>query len=247
LKPAGPVPDRLAQCVGEYSSLRRSFTSLTKLAAIMDTINVWVDPQGYLVSVGAGEGPKKWVEVEPLLFRETKGQERLAFRADAAGHITHLIRGPANAFLKLRWYEKSSFHHTVAVISMLVILTALAVWPIVAFCMRCQAGPKCPPRAPRILTWLMGFSLLLFFICVLQGVSDTQQFVFGVPSLIQRALWLPLVAIPLLAASMWFSIRAWTGKYWSLAGRIHYSLVTAAGLALLSWLYYWNLLGFQYK
>ena len=32
LKPPRPVPDRLARCTGEYSSLRRSFTSLTKLA-----------------------------------------------------------------------------------------------------------------------------------------------------------------------------------------------------------------------
>jgi CubicO group peptidase (beta-lactamase class C family) len=247
LKPARTVPDRVAQCVGEYSSLRRSFTSLTKLVAIIDTISVRVDPEGYLVSAGAGGGPKKWVEVQPLLFREAKGQKRLAFRADAAGNITHLVRGSANAFVKLRCYETPAFHHAVAGISILLMLTALVVWPIVAFCMRGRLGSERPPRAARLLGWIMGFGLLLFFVRFLQEATDPQQFAFGVPPLLQRALWLPLAAIFLLAASAWFSVRAWTQKYWSLAGRIHYSLVTVAGLALLGWLYHWNLLGFYYR
>jgi CubicO group peptidase (beta-lactamase class C family) len=247
LKPTKPIPDRVAQCVGEYSSLQRSFTSLTKLAAIMDTINVRVDTDGYLVVTGMEAAPKKWVELEPLLFREAKGRRRLAFRADAAGNITHLFLGPDGAMVKLRWYETSTFHHAVAGISILVMLSALVVWPIVAFRLRGRRGPESPPRSARLLAWIMGLSFLLFFICVLQGAADPQQFGFGVPSLLQRALWLPLVAIPLFAATAWSSFRSWKREYWSLAGRLHYSLVTVAGLALLGWLYYWNLLGFHYK
>jgi len=247
LKPAKPVLDRVAQCAGEYSSLRRSFTSLTKLAAIMETINVRVDPEGYLVTAGAGEGPKKWVEVEPLLFREARGQKRLAFRADAAGNITHLVRGSANAFVKLRWYETAAFHRAVAGISLFMMLSALVAWPIVACCLRGRRETESPPRRARLAAWIMGLLFLLLFTCVLLGAADREQFAFGVPCLMQKALWLPLAAIPLLAATALFSVRAWTRKYWSLAGRIHYSLVTVAGLTLLGWLYYWNLLGFHYK
>ena len=244
MKPPKPVPDRVAQCVGEYSSLRRSFTSLTKLAAISGTVNVWVDSEGYLVVAGAGEGAKKWVEVEPRLFREARGQKRLAFRADAAGNITHLFRGPANAFVKLRWYETPAFHNAVANISLVVMLSALVVWPIVGFCLRGRGGPESPPRSARLLAWIMGLDLLLVFNYIFQVGADTD---FGVSAFVKSALWLPLVAIPLFAATAWFSVRAWRRKYWSLAGRIHYSLVAVAGLALLGWLYYWNLLGFHYK
>jgi CubicO group peptidase (beta-lactamase class C family) len=243
LKPVKPVLDRVARCAGEYSSVRRSFTTLAKLAAIMDTLNVRVDEDGYLVAGGA-----KWVEVQPLLFREAKGQERLAFRADASGKITHLLPGsaPCFAFAQLRWYETSTFHQAVAGVSLLVMFSALVAWPIVAFCTRGRRGPESPPRVVRLLAWILGVVFLLFFGCLLQSASDAGQFAFGVPAMMQKALWLPLVAIPLFATTAWFSIQVWARKYWNLAGRIHYSFVTVAGLALHGWLYYWNLLGFHY-
>jgi hypothetical protein len=245
LKPVKPLPDRVAQCVGEYSSLRRSFTTLTKLAAIMDTIHVRVDSDGYLW-LG---GPLRWVEVAPLLFRASKGQQRLAFRTDASGNTTYLFFGgdPSITFVRLRWYETSAFHHAVAAISLLVMLSALTVWPIAAFCRRGRAGPTGPPRAARLVGWIMGLLFLLFFCCVLRVAADPEQFILGVPSEVRRALWLPLLAIPLLAATTWFSVKGWKRNYWGLAGRIHYSLVTVAGLTLLGWLHYWNLLGFHYK
>jgi len=240
LKPTMPVPDRVAQCAGEYSSLRRSCTSLTKLAAIMGTAKVRVDAEGYLIF-----DETKWVEVEPLQFREAKGGLRIAFRADGAGNVTHLVH-TVGSYAKLQWYETSTFHQAVAGICLLMMLTALVAWPIVAFCKRGRRGPESPPRIARLMAWIMGLLFLLFFICVLQNAANPRQFAFGVPSLLKMALWLPLLAIPLFAATAWFSIRAWNRKYWSLAGRIHYSLVSAAGLTLLGWLYYWNLLGFHY-
>ena len=247
LKPAKPVPDRVAQCVGEYSTLRRSFTSPTKLAAIMGTVGVRVDTDGFLIATGLEDRPLKCVEEAPLLFREAKGEKRLAFRADASGKITLLFPGAASSLVKLRCYETSAFHHAVAGISLFLMVSALVAWPIVAFCVRGRRGPESPPRTARLLAWIMGLLFLLFFTCLLQGAADPMQFAFGVPSLLQRALWLLLVAIPLFAAAALFSVRAWTRKYWSLAGRIHYSLVTVAGLTLFGWLYYWNLLGFHYK
>ncbi|MBI2927179.1 MAG: hypothetical protein HYY24_15915 [Verrucomicrobia bacterium] len=66
------------------------------------------------------------------------------------------------------------------------------------------------------------------------------------PALIQWALWLPLVAIPLLATAALFAGRAWTREYSSLAGRLHYAPVSVAGLALLGWLNHWNPLGFHF-
>ena len=240
LKPTLPAPNRVARCVGEYSSLRRPFTSLTKLAVIMGAAKVRVDAEGCLIF-----DETKWVEVEPLQFREAKGGGRIAFRADGAGNVTHVV-GTIVSYAKLQWYESSTFHQAVAGVSLFVLLSALVAWPIVAFCMRGRRGPESPPRIARLMAWIMGLLFVLFFICVLQSAADPMQFGFGVPALLKRALWLPLLAIPLFAATAWFSLRAWMRKYWSLAGRIHYSLVTVAGLTLLGWLYYWNLLGFHY-
>ena len=63
-----------------------------------------------------------------------------------------------------------------------------------------------------------------------------------------RSAWRrQLVAIHFLTAMVWLSIRAWTRKFWNFAGRIHFSLVAVAGLALLGWFYHSNLLGFHYN
>jgi hypothetical protein len=38
---------------------------------------------------------------------------------------------------------------------------------------------------------------------------------------------------------------AWKRGYWTLARRIHYTLVTLAGLAFAWWFNYWNLIGWK--
>ncbi len=42
-----------------------------------------------------------------------------------------------------------------------------------------------------------------------------------------------------------FTTLVWRNGYWSTQGRVHYTLVTLAALALVWWLNYWNLLGFR--
>jgi hypothetical protein len=51
--------------------------------------------------------------------------------------------------------------------------------------------------------------------------------------------WLTVV---LAVAMLFFTLLAWVGRYWSVAGRIHYTLATLAALAFVWWLYHWNLL-----
>ena len=55
--------------------------------------------------------PKRFVEVEPLLFSQVDGQEKLVFREDANGRIAHLFVGgfPPVALVRLPWYETPTF------------------------------------------------------------------------------------------------------------------------------------------
>jgi len=39
---------------------------------------------------------------------------------------------------------------------------------------------------------------------------------------------------------------AWKQRYWSFAGRVHYTIVTLAALAFIWLLNNWNLLGFKF-
>ena len=38
---------------------------------------------------------------------------------------------------------------------------------------------------------------------------------------------------------------AWRHRYWSVAGRLHYSVLALGALAFVWWLSYWNLLGYH--
>jgi hypothetical protein len=63
---------------------------------------------------------------------------------------------------------------------------------------------------------------------------------------LERLLYLPIIALALSAGMILFTALAWHQRYWHLAGRVHYTLLTFAAIALLFWLDYWNLLGFRY-
>ena len=55
-----------------------------------------------------------------------------------------------------------------------------------------------------------------------------------------------LVASILVIGPVIFTVFAWVRRYWGLAGRIHYTLVTLALLSMVWLMYYWRLLGFRY-
>jgi len=54
---------------------------------------------------------------------------------------------------------------------------------------------------------------------------------------------IPLAAAALTLLSLLFLVRAWAKGYWSVGGRMVYSLVALAAVAFLAALRYWNLLG----
>ena len=55
-----------------------------------------------------------------------------------------------------------------------------------------------------------------------------------------------LVASALAITSFAFGILAWKQRYWSFAGRVHYTIVTLAALTFIWLLNDWNLLGFKF-
>jgi hypothetical protein len=56
------------------------------------------------------------------------------------------------------------------------------------------------------------------------------------------ALAFPVAAAVLTIGAAIFTGLAWRDRYWSVCGRIHYTLVTLAAVVFAWWLNYWNLL-----
>ena len=53
------------------------------------------------------------------------------------------------------------------------------------------------------------------------------------------------LAVLLALTLLYFTWRAWREKYWGWGSRIHYTLVTWAGLMFIWLAIYWNWLGFR--
>lgn len=247
LRPTTESITRIQKLTGEYSSLRRSSTTLTKLSALLWTARVSVDPDGYLLTTNCGEKPRRWIEVEPSVFQEMGGTRRMAFRTDLGGQRTYLFPDfPAMTFIRHRWYETSTFQFAAAAGPLLLLGSGLLFWPLLAWYMHDRPIIGSPPRAARLSAWFMSLLFIGFFVAVAAVIKDPSQLTFGVPVLLQRILWLPILAALFLAISAYFALRAWAKGYWSFPGRLHYSSVALAGAAILWWTWHWNLLGFHY-
>ena len=68
---------------------------------------------------------------------------------------------------------------------------------------------------------------------------------YGVPVVLLIVLTMPIIAALFTIGALGFTALAWHRRYWSLPGRIHYTIVTIALLSFLWSLNYWNLLGYH--
>jgi hypothetical protein len=76
--------------------------------------------------------------------------------------------------------------------------------------------------------------------------TDFQEFFKGIPPAMSLILALPIIAVPLTLLAAVHSLRAWWAGLGSLAGRIHFSLVTAGLVVFLLLLNNWHMLGWRY-
>jgi uncharacterized membrane protein len=67
------------------------------------------------------------------------------------------------------------------------------------------------------------------------------ELLYGDPPLLHAVGALSLLIVVLVAGASTLSVPVWIRRYWSVAGRVHFTLVVLAGLAFVWVLYYWNL------
>ncbi|MGH3147256.1 MAG: serine hydrolase domain-containing protein, partial [Rubrobacter sp.] len=253
--PAGKPPadflERADRFTGSYWPTRAAQTTPEKLNALTLARSVSVAEDGALLTRPlSGGDPQRWVQVEPLVFREVDGHGTLVFREDGQGRITHLFFDVPQtwAYVRLAWYETPAFHAGLLAISAVLFLSAIVVWPVGAFInrRRGKAGALRPGLARWLaggvsalsVLYLIGYPLALSVI----ARSNPLEFSYGNPPLLRPVQVLPLLIVVLALGALSFTVPAWTRSYWGMAGRVHYTLVALAGLAFVWFLYYWNLL-----
>jgi hypothetical protein len=100
--------------------------------------------------------------------------------------------------------------------------------------------------AYRIILWISVLNLL-FLVGFIAGMpAITQNILLDPPMIMKVALGMGVLSAVLTPAALVYVVLAWKDRYWGVAFRGYYTLVTVAAVAFVWFLNYWNLLGWRY-
>lgn len=235
--------ERLARYAGTYSGLRHSYTKITKLAELTGAVSVSKD--GDELVLNTGTATRRFVESEPGLFRETTGPETLLFTENDRGGVAHLFIGssPIMDFVRLPWYETPQFKLSVLGAALGILLLAFLSWPVLAFATRgLKPSGGWGARLVTCTAWLTALATLALFTLMAVLFADGQEIVFGEPPLLRVVYIGALVVAGLVAGTLLATLVAWGKGYWNVWGRLRYTVVLLAGLAVLWFLVDYNVL-----
>jgi hypothetical protein len=193
-------------------------------------------------------GLQRYVEVEPLLFEQVGGQDKLVFREDAQGNISHAFLNSITfmGLEKLAWYQVPMFFYSILAVCLLMFITLLIIAPTGFILNRRKSDLPAQTRLAFIARWVAGIAsiLSLIFIAGLTAmVSDSNAILTGQVSTSATMLTVISLSILVLAiASIIFTVLAWLKGYWTRIERLHYSILTLCLIAFVLTLAYWNVL-----
>ena len=253
IQPPADFAQRAERFTGQYRFANSHSTTPEKV------INLFGGPQinnggdGTLV-LPIGEGNElRFVEVEPLYFRQVDGPFSMVFREDDQGRIIYMFTDfvPHYGYVKLEWYEAPGFHIVFAQICILVFLSMLLVALVRFIRSRRTGADRNPaPRGARVADRIILAVILLdmlFLVGVALKFPPTQPSeLHGIVLTTEIAIGFGVLSALLTPAALVYTVLAWKDRYWGVAYRMYYTLVTVAAIAFIWFLNYWKWLGWRY-
>src|SRR5215211_2518829 len=132
IHPAADFAERAGRFEGSYrltgGTPGTSYTTLEKVAGLFGAVKITDSGDGTLLFTNPW-GEWRFVEVEPLYFRQVDGPFNTVFREDDQGRITRMFTDytPMFAFEKLKWYETPAFNMALALSCVFIFLSMIPV------------------------------------------------------------------------------------------------------------------------
>ena len=234
---------------GSYVPANDSFGTHEKLKLALDIQKIQAQEDGSLL-LSSLAGSQRYVEVEPMLFQREDGKrvnilDYFSFRLGPDGKVQYLLVD-SFAFQKLPWYETMGFNLLFSAITLLLFLSV----PIAAIAwrlsprLRDQAARQ--PRAARLGRGLLGLLVGIYFISLtgmFSAFATENAVLYGnaIAYIVGQFLAIPVAL--LAVGAVVFTFLAWRRGFWSLAWRVHYTLVTLGAMAVVWWYFNWKVIG----
>ena len=253
-EPPPDFPHRAGQFTGSYRNIHYDRGGLFKLAtSLLQQVEIGSEDGMLLFRYLGLAEPTRWVEVDSLYFLEanglTAGDRHMAFRRNENGRITHMFHVGGEAYEKIPWYEAVKFQLIFMGLFVLIFSSTYLVWPVSYLIRRLRGISVAQSQMAQTARWLAGLTcgLNLIFLVGLVFILVYRLFEFtvAVPSEMIALLVIPLFTSALSIGMAVFTAMAWKYEYWSIGGRLYYSVVACTTFGFIWFLYYWNLLGFH--
>ncbi|GIG69929.1 serine hydrolase domain-containing protein [Phytomonospora endophytica] len=232
-----PVPVKgsvTAPPSGDYLTSRHVEGEPMKLLQLaFDRVTVTTAADGTVTTAQPAQPEHRWIPVGDGVYASTEGRDRLGF-IERDGEVVGLIfeSNPSQAYLLVPAHASPAVRLPIAAGALLV-LSTVVVWPVVALVRRLRrrsTGER--SRAALIARILAGAVAAtgVAYVVFLVGVTAD-------PTVLEFGSWaqnLPLaLAVPAAAAVAVFAVVAWARRWWSRAGRVHFTAIAlAAGVFL---------------
>lgn len=230
--PLATSAEHSRQAEGSYLSSRRmQSTFLRSLNLLQTTVSAHPDGTVELSTLTAPDGsPRRWHEIEPWVFQEVGGEDRIAMRLDDGKVTTISYQG---AFALTRTSAPAPLSIGVLIASVAILLLTILAWPTIALVRRHYRRPltqsstgRRARRTTRIGALLTVLSLTGWALIVPSLLSSS----VNPPALMLRTLQVLTatgLVLLLLGAGwhLWSQLRShttWPARLWTVA------VVTAA-------------------
>jgi hypothetical protein len=254
--PAGKIDNPKADAAavaGLYQGSRRSDSSFVHLLALVGETKVYPNADGTL-SVDAlkepsGE-PKKFEEIQPLLYRQVHGQDLVGFKKDSSGNWQFQMDYPFFIFQRVGFLEGKPFNFFLLIFGLVVVLLTVLLWPVGAIIRKHYGRPlELSPgeRRQRLLARLV--CLLFLVVCIgwVAAISLTDS-ITALNSLPPWIIIFGLLGVVCAIGTIFVvlnAVRSWgTSGRWIWA-KLHDVALALACLSLVWFLFTWKLLSFK--
>ncbi|TVR76310.1 MAG: class A beta-lactamase-related serine hydrolase [Sphaerobacteraceae bacterium] len=190
-----------------------------------------------------------WVEVEPGVFQEIDGTDRIGFSFNDDEAVTLSLAWPLLMTMdRVAWYESAGLHIGLLAFFLIALLTT-AGWPVLGLIRRFRGREidRSEDHArTRLLAGAVSGLVFGFLIGTLLLVATDTVGFFQIPTMFKVLLWLPIIAALLTIPLVVFVVRLWMNNGADPARRILLSLIAVAMVGLIPYLWIWGVLGFNY-
>ena len=255
LQPRKGFAEQAGRFTGLYTSASNHSTTPEKVARLFGEFTIEIRNAGDgTLALPMGEGREmRFVEVEPLYYRQVDGSFSIVFREDDRGRITHMFFDliPHYGYVRMDWYETPGFNMMLAQVCILVFLSMFPVVLVRAIWNRRSGSDRNFTSRSARAAELILFGISLLNVLYVVGIAlwfrpMHPSEMHDIPQIVEIVMGLGVLSAVLTPAALVYTVLAWKDRYWGVAYRGYYTLVTIAAVAFIWFLHYWNWLGWRY-